>query len=294
MPLCFCFNYFLLFLFLFNFIFIFIFTFTFIFIFITTIILFFVFVFFFISMFFLIFPFFFQGEETLDLLSEEIDTALRTSQRLIIRLNQYKSDRSKFPCLLALHPVFKCVTKTTFSPGKYQERSKYVRATEDMTGEKVGSSHSVEYKYQIWLFIDCNKSDRNHTVEITEMARILRILPQTVLNDYLEENTAVVAELENLSNIKSFSRSFYAEIIEKSMNSENVFIPGTCKEHSSSVKDSIKGTYVCVCVCVCVCVRVCVTIYIFIFILIMISFDWICLLVSFIVHLFIRLSPLPL
>ena len=266
MPLCFCFNYFLLFLFLFNFIFIFIFTF--IFIFITTIILFFVFVFvfvfvfIFISIFFLIFPFFFQGEETLDLLSEEIDTALRTSQRLIIRLNQYKSDRSKFPCLLALHPVFKCVTKTTFSPGKYQERSKYVRATEDMTGENVGSSHSVEYKYQIWLFIDCNKSDRNHTVEITEMARILRILPQTVLNDYLEENTAVVAELENLSNIKSFSRSFYAEIIEKSMNSENVFIPGTCKEHSSSVKDSIKGTYVCVCVCVCVCACVCNYLYI--------------------------------
>ena len=195
---------------------------------------------------------YFQGGETVDSLSIEIDNALRTSQRLIIRQTQYKSDGSKFPCLLALHPVFKCVTKTnsssssTSSFGRNQHLQgtgcDYVRVTEDMVGADLGPSHSVEYKYQIWLFIDCNISEEKYLLEITEMARILRILPQTVLNDYLDENTAVVAELENLCNIRSFSRSFYAEIVEKSLE-EGEISPssGAIKEDLS--KDSIKGIY---------------------------------------------------
>ena len=191
-----------------------------------------------------------QGGETVDLSSIEIDNALHTSQRLIIRHTQYKSDGSKFPCLLALHPVFKCVTKTSSSSSSSSSFGRnqhlqgigcdYVRVTEDMVGADLGPSHSVEYKYQIWLFIDCNISEEKYLFEITEMARILRILPQTVLNDYLDENTAVVAELENLCNIRSFSRSFYAEIIEKSLE-EGEISPssGTIKEDFS--KDSIKG-----------------------------------------------------
>lgn len=186
----------------------------------------------------------------MDLSFEEIDNALRTSQRLVTRLTQYKSDRSKFNCLLALHPVFKCVTKTNTNSSLISSRNNlrnqqgtgcdYVRVTEDMVGADLGPCHLVEYKYQIWLFIDCNKSERKHLFEITEMARILRILPQTVLNDFLDENTAVVAELENLCNIRSFSRSFFAEIVEKSLEEGEVSpSTGTIKEDFS--KDSIKG-----------------------------------------------------
>lgn len=120
-----------------------------------------------------------------------------------------------FPCLLALHPVVNLSVKTEYHHLDVSHNdSTYVRVTESMTEKHSNNGHDLEYKYQIWLFVDSSKPQAIHSLEITEMARILRLLPQSVFNQMLPGATAAVAQLEDLCNIKSFSRSFLTEFAE--------------------------------------------------------------------------------
>lgn len=132
----------------------------------------------------------------------------------MLKLSQQKADGTVFPCLLALHPVVNLAVRTGFHYDVSHNDGAYVRVTESMTEKHSSHGHDLEYKYQIWLFIDSSLPPHVHSVEITEMARILRILPQSVFNQMLPGATAAVAQLEDLCNIKSFSRSFLTEFAE--------------------------------------------------------------------------------
>jgi hypothetical protein len=105
-----------------------------------------------------------------------------------------------------------------------------------MTEKHSSHGHDLEYKYQIWLFIDSSLPPHVHSLEITEMARILRILPQSVFNQMLPGATAAVAQLEDLCNIKSFSRSFLTEFAENIDVTRNL---GSSNGHHLS---TIRGT----------------------------------------------------
>lgn len=132
----------------------------------------------------------------------------------MLKLSQQKADGTVFPCLLALHPVVNLAVRTGFHYDVSHNDGAYVRVTESMTEKHSSHGHDLEYKYQIWLFIDSSLPPHVHSLEITEMARILRILPQSVFNQMLPGATAAVAQLEDLCNIKSFSRSFLTEFAE--------------------------------------------------------------------------------
>jgi hypothetical protein len=157
---------------------------------------------------------FLQTECTQRYLAAEVESALKHNQALVIKLNQQKADGTVFPCLLALHPVVNVAVKTGFHFDASNNDGAYVRVTETMTEKHSSHGHDLEYKYQIWLFIDSSKPQHIHSAEIIEMARILRLLPQSVFNQMLPGATAAVAQLEDLCNIKSFSRSFLTEFAE--------------------------------------------------------------------------------
>lgn len=97
-----------------------------------------------------------------------------------------------------------------------------------------GLTHSAEYKYQIWLLINCDKSDKDVALEMTEMARILRILPQSLLNESLPGNSVAVAELDDYCNTKSFSKSFMEEFVIYDLHTKSF--------DGCQVESPIKGT----------------------------------------------------
>ena len=74
--------------------------------------------------------------------------ALQQSEPLLVKLHNYKSNGRKFQCLFALHPVF-------------------------------GPSPDCEYKYQIGMQLDFTPSDPDLIRKITEMGRVLRLIPQS-------------------------------------------------------------------------------------------------------------------
>jgi len=108
---------------------------------------------------------FLQGPETQRHLNEEIVSALRQGESLLIKLYNYKANGQKFQCLLALYPVF-------------------------------GPAPENEYKYQIGLQVDFNNGDPLLDLRVTEMARVIRQLPQTVGGEPISGLAAVVGELE--------------------------------------------------------------------------------------------------
>jgi hypothetical protein len=114
-------------------------------------------------------PRFLQGKETENYLNDEIMAALQQSEPLVTKLHNYKADGTKFQCLLALHPVF-------------------------------GPAPDTEYKFQIGMQIDFNNNDPDLPRKISEMGRILRLLPQTVGGEPLPGVPAAIAEMENFFN----------------------------------------------------------------------------------------------
>jgi hypothetical protein len=108
---------------------------------------------------------FLQGKETEPYLNDEIMAALQQSESLFVKLHNYKANGQKFQCLLALHPVF-------------------------------GPAPDNEYKYQIGIQIDFNNQDPDLYRKITEMARVLRFLPQTVGGDKLSGVDKATMEIE--------------------------------------------------------------------------------------------------
>lgn len=136
--------------------------------------------------------------------------ALDQNKSTVVKLYQKRADGSDFPCLLALHPIVH-LTEKSASSVDLSCLDAYVRVTESMTEKAFTRSH-LQYKFQIWFFLDCSKSADTHIAELAETARILRLLPQSMLNQMLPGTTEAVALLENLCNVKSFSRSFFTEI----------------------------------------------------------------------------------
>ena len=111
-----------------------------------------------------------------------------------------------------------------------------------MSEEEIITSQIIEYKYQIWLIIDCNKSEKEHSLEITEMSRLLRMLPQTILNEQLPGSTDAITELENICNLKSFSQSLFTEIGDNVENKIGVHSSTvSCENQSNTITNSIKG-----------------------------------------------------
>jgi hypothetical protein len=186
---------------------------------------------------------FLQTECTQRYLAAEVESALKHNQALVIKLNQQKADGTVFPCLLALHPVVNVAVKTGFHYDVSHNDGAYVRVTESMTEKHSSHGHELEYKYQIWLFIDSSKPQHIHSLEITEMARILRLLPQSVFNQMLPGATAAVAQLEDLCNIKSFSRSFLTEFAENIDVTRN-FDSGN-GHHLSTIRGEVPTSHSC-------------------------------------------------
>lgn len=150
--------------------------------------------------------------------SADIQTALDTNQSLLVKSPFRRADGTSFPCLLALHPVFSLLPHIGSGVGNSIELDKfdrYVRVTESMTGDSsAGKGIDFEYEYQVWLFCDTSKSEEVHSVEIAEMARLLRILPQSVLNEMLPCALSEIARLEGICNRSMLSRSFLNECEE--------------------------------------------------------------------------------
>ena len=109
---------------------------------------------------------FLQGPETESYLNDEIMAALQQSETLVVKLHNYKANNQKFQCLLALHPVF-------------------------------GPAPDHEYKFQIGLQIDFNNSDPDLPRKLLEMARVLRLLPQSVAGEKLTGVDQAIQELNN-------------------------------------------------------------------------------------------------
>jgi len=109
---------------------------------------------------------FLQGKETETYLNDEIMTALQQAEPLVVKLHNYKANGQKFQCLFCLHPVF-------------------------------GPQPDNEYKWQIGLQIDFNNSDPDLPRKISEMARVLRLLPQTVTGEKLVGVDTIMAELDS-------------------------------------------------------------------------------------------------
>ena len=152
----------------------------------------------------------------------------------MVKLHQKRADGSVFPCLLALHPIVHLIEKAASSID-LTCLDAYVRVTESMT-EKTFTRTDLQYKFQIWFFLDCSKSPDIHIAEITETARILRLLPQSLLNQMLPGTSEAVASLEELCNVKSFSRSFISEIsIGQDTDSQMSAIKGTTFHYFSIV-----------------------------------------------------------
>ena len=150
--------------------------------------------------------------------SADIQTSLDTNQSLLVKSPFRRADGTSFPCLLALHPVFSLLPHMGSGVGNSIELDKfdrYVRVTESMTGDSsAGKGNDFEYEYQVWLFCDTSKSEEVHYVEIAEMARLLRILPQSVLNEMLPCALSEIARLEGICNRSMLSRSFLNECEE--------------------------------------------------------------------------------
>lgn len=149
---------------------------------------------------------------------KEIQIALETNQSLLLNAPLLTASGTAFPCLIALHPVYSLLPLVGTCVGSSIETDnfdRYVRVTESMTGDtSTGKGVDFEYEYQIWLFCDSSKSVEIHTAETTEMARMLRILPQSVLNEVLPCALAEIARLEGMCNRSMLSRSFLTETEE--------------------------------------------------------------------------------
>lgn len=149
---------------------------------------------------------------------KEVQIALETNQSLLLKAPLLTAGGTSFPCLLALHPVYSLVPLVGTCVGNSLETDnfdRYVRVTESMIGDNsTGKGVEFEYEYQIWLFCDSSKSVEIHTAETTEMARMLRILPQSVLNEVLPCALAEIARLEGMCNRSMLSRSFLTETEE--------------------------------------------------------------------------------
>ena len=109
---------------------------------------------------------FLQGPATENYLNDEIMAALQQSEPLVTKLHNHKNGGEKFQCLLALHPVF-------------------------------GPAPDNEYKFVIGMQIDFNNADPDLPRKIAEMARVLRLLPQTVGGEKLSGVDSVLVELDN-------------------------------------------------------------------------------------------------
>ena len=148
----------------------------------------------------------------------EIQLALDTNQSLLLKAPILRANGTSFPCLLALHPVFNIVPHVASGVGNGPEMNnfdRYVRVTESMAGDtSTGKGTDFEYEYQIWLLCDSSKSEETYSAEIMEMARILRILPQSVLNEVLPCALAEIARLEGICNRSMLSRSYLTEYEE--------------------------------------------------------------------------------
>ncbi len=91
---------------------------------------------------------FLQGKDTEDYLNDEIMAALQQSDKLLIKLHNYKQNGEKFQCLFALHPVF-------------------------------GVKPDYEYKYQIGIQMDF-KASSDIKEYILEMEMVLKHLPDVI------------------------------------------------------------------------------------------------------------------
>jgi PAS domain S-box-containing protein len=112
---------------------------------------------------------FLQGKETESYLNDEIMAALQQSERLIVKLHNYKANQQKFQCLFALHPVF-------------------------------GPAPDHEYKYQIGLQIDFNNSDPELPKKLVELGRVLRYLPQCVSGEKMTPVDQTYQEMQAFIN----------------------------------------------------------------------------------------------
>jgi PAS domain S-box-containing protein len=110
---------------------------------------------------------FLQGKETENYLNDEIMASLQQSEPLCIKLHNYKASGQKFQCMFCLHPVF-------------------------------GPAPDSEYKYQIGIQLDFNNQDPDLPRKIAEMARVVRLLPQTIGGEKLPGVDNCLADLQSM------------------------------------------------------------------------------------------------
>jgi hypothetical protein len=112
-----------------------------------------------------------------DMINEAGDKELDNDEDHSLNVIDCSTNASKFfQCLVAVHNVFSFNSKTN------------------------GESEIAEYKYKVGIYIDYDKNGQDLPLKLSEMKRLLGLLPQSVLNDKLPGVDEMIEELEAVCN----------------------------------------------------------------------------------------------